>query len=119
MSSAGEAQFRVDAQPTGRTVKVIDLDTATGDAVVRLVNDVAHADLIVMIVSAGNDAHAAAAIGRACSDRSVMTHTIVVRAGSATDAALARTLAQVRPWSLMVVVSNGDDYVDDILGSFR
>ena len=119
MSSAAEAQFRIDAQPTGRTVKVIDLDTATGDDVARLVNDVADADLVVMIVSAGHDARAAAAIGIACSDRSVMTHTIVVRADSATDAALASTLAQVRPWSLMVVVANGDDCVEGMLRSFR
>jgi hypothetical protein len=32
---------------------------------------------------------------------------------------LSRTLAHVRPWSLMVVVVNDDDYVDDILKSFR
>ena len=32
-----------------------------------------------------------------------------------THEALSRTLAQVRPWSLMVVVANEDDYVDDIL----
>jgi hypothetical protein len=48
-----------------------------------------------------------------------MTHTVVVRAAKATDAALSATLAQVRPWSLMVVVVNEDDYVDDILRSFR
>jgi hypothetical protein len=48
-----------------------------------------------------------------------MTHTVIVRAAKATDAALSATLAQVRPWSLMVVVVNEDDYVDDILRSFR
>jgi hypothetical protein len=48
-----------------------------------------------------------------------MTHTVIVRAASATDEALSKTLAQVRPWSLMVVVVNDDDYVDDILSSFR
>jgi hypothetical protein len=35
------------------------------------------------------------------------------------DAALSRTLGQVRPWSLMVVIANEDDYVEDILRSFR
>jgi hypothetical protein len=48
-----------------------------------------------------------------------MTHTVIVRASAASDAALSKTLAQVRPWSLMVVVVNDDDYVDDILRSFR
>ena len=120
MSSAAEARYRIQAQPpTGRVVKVIDLDVATPEEIGRLVADVNEADLVVMIVAAGNDAHGAAIIGQACSDRRVMTHTIIVAAASASDEALSRTLAQVRPWSLMVVVANDDDYVDDILRSFR
>ena len=113
-------RFRIQAQPpTGRVIRTIDLDTASPQEVARLVADVPDADLVVMIVAAGNDAHAAAIIGEACSARRVMTHTIIVRAAAATDAALSSTLAQVRPWSLMVVVANDDDYVDDILRSFR
>jgi hypothetical protein len=113
-------QFRIQAQaPTGRVIRTINLDTANEHEVADLVADVANADLVVMIVGAGNDAHAAAVIGEACSARRVMTHTAIVRAAHATDEALSRTLAQVRPWSLMVVVANEDDYVDDILKSFR
>jgi hypothetical protein len=119
MNSAAEARFRIPAQPTGRHVNVIDLDTAADADVARLVDQMPDADLVVMIVSAGGDAHTAATIGRACSEHRVMTHAIVVRADSVSDAALSRTLAQVRPWSLMVVVANGDDYVEDILRSFR
>jgi len=119
MSSAAETRFRIDAQPTGRRIKVIDLDAATNADVAQLVDDVPDADLVVMIVSAGGDARAAAPIGEACSTRRVMTHTIVVRADTVGDQALSRTLAQVRPWSLMVVVVNGDDYVEDVLRSFR
>jgi hypothetical protein len=120
MSTAAEARFRIQSPPdTHRSVKVIDLDSATGRDVARLVADVDGADLALMLVGAGSDARAAAAIGQACSDRRVMTHTVIVRASKATDAALSETLAQVRPWSLMVVVVNDDDYVDDILRSFR
>jgi len=120
MSTAAEARFRIQSPPeTHRNVKVIDLDSATGRDVARLVADVDGADLVLMLVSAGSDARAAATIGQACSDRRVMTHTVIVRASKATDAALSETLAQVRPWSLMVVVVNDDDYVDDILKSFR
>jgi hypothetical protein len=112
--------FRIQAQPpTGRVIRTINLDTADEHEVAQLLADVADADLVVMIVGAGNDAHAAAIIGEACSTRRVMTHTAIVRAAHATDEALSRTLAQVRPWSLMVVVANEDDYVDDILRSFR
>jgi hypothetical protein len=120
MSSAAEARFRIQSPPpTNRAVKVIDLDSATGGDVDRLIADVEDADLVLMLVSAGGDAQAAASIGRACSAKRVMTHTVIVRASAATDAALSKTLAQVRPWSLMVVVVNDDDYVDDILRSFR
>jgi len=120
MSSAAEARFRIQSPPaTNRAVKVIDLDTATEAEVTRLLGEVDAADLVLMIASAGGDAATAATIGAACSARRVMTHTVIVRAASASDEALSRTLAQVRPWSLMVVVVNDDDYVDDILTSFR
>jgi hypothetical protein len=120
MSSAAEARFRIQSPPpTNRAVKVIDLDSATGRDIERLIAEVDEADLVLMLVSAGGDAKAAAAIGGACSAKRVMTHTVVVRASAASDAALSKTLAQVRPWSLMVVVVNDDDYVDDILKSFR
>jgi len=32
---------------------------------------------------------------------------------------LSSTLAQVRPWSLMVVIANDHNYVEDLLRSFR
>jgi hypothetical protein len=120
MSTAAEARFRIQTPPdTNRAVKVIDLDSATDRDIKRLIAEVDGADLVLMLVSAGGNAEAAATIGEACSARRVMTHTVIVRAASATDEALSKTLAQVRPWSLMVVVVNDDDYVDDILKSFR
>jgi hypothetical protein len=48
-----------------------------------------------------------------------MTTAIVVNAGGRSEASLSKTLAQVRPWSLMVVVASDHAYVDDILTSFR
>jgi bisphosphoglycerate-independent phosphoglycerate mutase (AlkP superfamily) len=120
MSTAAEARFRIQTPPdTNRAVKVIDLDSATDRDIKRLIAEIDGADLVLMLISAGGNAEAAATIGEACSARRVMTHTVIVRAASATDEALSKTLAQVRPWSLMVVVVNGDDYVDDILRSFR
>ena len=120
MSTAAEARFRIQTPPdTNRAVKVIDLDSATDRDIKRLVAEIDGTDLVLMLVSAGGNAEAAATIGDACSARRVMTHTVIVRAASATDGALSKTLAQVRPWSLMVVVVNDDDYVDDILRSFR
>ena len=120
MSTAAQARFRIQSPPqTNRAVKVIDLDAATGGDIERLIGEVDGADLVLMLVSAGGNAAAAAIIGEACSAGRVMTHTVIVSAASATDEALAKTLAQVRPWSLMVVVVNRRDYVEDILTSFR
>ena len=119
-TSASEARFRIQTpNPTSRAVKTIVLDAASEREVAAFVAELASADLAVMVVSAGADARAAAEIGSACSDRRIMTTTIVIRAASTTDEALANTLAQVRPWSLMVVVASDDAYVDDILTSFR
>jgi hypothetical protein len=117
---AAEARFRIQTPPDmNRAITVIDLDSADDAEIDRVLRDIEQADLVLMLVSAGGNAAAAARIGRACSDRRVMTHTMIVRASRASDEALSRTLAQVRPWSLMVVVVNDDDYVDDILKSFR
>jgi len=115
MSSAAEARFRIaESQPTGRVVKVVHLDRVS-DADLK---EVATADLVVMVTSAGADAQAAAAIGEACSRSRITIATVVVRA-TATDELLSKTLAQVRPWSLMVVVAGDESYLDDLLKSFR
>jgi len=120
MSTAAEARFRIQTpNPTSRVVKVVSLDTAGDQEIAKLVEEVPAADLVVMVASAGADAHAAAIIGEACSLHRVMTTTLVVRAASATDEALSKTLAQVRPWSLMVVIASDEAYVEEILKSFR
>ena len=120
VTTAEESRYRIQTQPpTSRVVRVIALDGASEAELSRFVDAVPSADLVVMVVSAGGQAGPAAAIGRACSDRGIMTATIVIRAASSSDVALSNTLAQVRPWSLMVVVASDEAYVDDILTSFR
>jgi hypothetical protein len=139
MSSATEARFRLQAQPpTARTITVASLDAVSDPLVDRLsargwqgvtflraaevlgdVEAVAKADIAVMVAATGADAHAAALVGQACSDRRVPTATFVLRTAEHTEEALSRTLGQVRPWSLMVVVAGDEDYVEDILRSFR
>ncbi len=139
-TSAAEARFRITPGATVlRRVRVVALDSACDRLVSRLAgrewgrvtfvqhaglagctsDDIAEADLVVMLVTAGADAKAAAAIGQACSDRRTHTATFVVRPPATTDETLSRTLAQVRPWSLMVVVASDEEYVEDILRSFR
>jgi len=80
-----------------------------------LMDEVDTADLVVMVATPGGHAQAASIIGEACSLRRVMTTALVVGARSAPDEAVSKTLAQVRPWSLMLVIASPDDYIDDML----
>ena len=138
MSSAAEARFRIQVPPpTARAITVITLDPGSERLVATLterawsgvtfgpasnatdqLRDLVATDLVVMVATAGADASSAAIIGEACSRQRIPTATCVVRGASASDAALSRTLAQVRPWSLMVVIA-GDNDVEDFLRSFR
>jgi len=140
MSSAAEAVFRVQAPNSRpRVVKIVALDSTAEPVVRRLAaaswnqatfhtaaafggnlrEEVAAADLVVMVAGPGGHANLASEIGAACSDRRVMTTGLVVGAAAATDEALSRTLAQLRPWSLMVVIANADEYIEDMLSALR
>ena len=132
-----------------RAIKVIALDTASEAVVKRLVThpwqnatflsaaafpdaardfsggpkdltkEVDTADLVVMVASPGGQAHAASVIGEACSARRVMTTGLVVGANPASEEAVSKTLSQLRPWSLMLVVADPDDYIDAMLAALR
>lgn len=82
-------------------------------------DEVDSADLVVLIAGPGGGAHAAALIGEACSARRVTTTGCVVAASASPDRELSKTLAQLRPWSLMVVVTNNDEYLDDLMAALR
>ena len=105
------------AGPSGdaRSAWLTDLEGRTAD----LIDEVGRADLVVMVASPGGRAERAAVIGKACSHRRVMTTALVVSAGSASDEELAKTLAQLRPWSLMVVIADANDYIEDMLTALR
>jgi hypothetical protein len=149
MSSAAEARFRVQAPNSlPRAITVIALDAAARDVVGRLAgarwqhavfltamapdalrdlggqsrsigDEVDAADLVVLVAGPGGHAHAASIVGEACSLRRVMTTGLLVGAASASGDEVSRTLAQLRPWSLMVVIARNDDYVEDMMAALR
>jgi hypothetical protein len=84
-----------------------------------LTAEVNSADLVVMVASAGGEAHAASVIGEACSTRRVMTTGLVVGATRNSEEAVSKTLSQLRPWSLMLVLADPDDYIDGMLSALR
>jgi hypothetical protein len=137
MNSAAEAAFRVPAASDARAVAVIALDARSERVIARLadrawnhaiflsasapdlLDGIGAADLVVMVATPGAEVPAAHAIGTACSARRVVTTALITDAESASDEELSATLAQLRPWSLMVVVANADQYIEDVLMALR
>src|SRR5262249_54834385 len=158
MSSAAEAQFRIDyPNSKPRAVKVVALDEAservvkrvaqqgwqratfftsikfegapgrggtwsmqawTGDRAGRtkaLGEEVATADLVVMVSSAGTSAQAAAVIGEACAVRKVMTMALIIGSEQRSNEELSKTLATLRPYASMLVIASGDEYIEEML----
>jgi hypothetical protein len=84
-----------------------------------LMDEVATADLVVMIAASGENAQAAGLIGEACGARHVMTTALILGGDATSDEALAKTLAQIRPHAMMLVIANADEYIQDMLTALR
>ena len=48
-----------------------------------------------------------------------MTTALILGSENTADEALSKSLAQLRPYALMVVVANGDEYIEDMLTALR
>jgi len=84
-----------------------------------LVEEVAGADLVVMVSTAGSSAQAAAVIGEACAARKVMTMALIIGSEQQSDDALSKTLATLRPYASMLIIANGDEYIEEMLSALR
>jgi hypothetical protein len=84
-----------------------------------LVDEIASADLVVMVASAGTNAEAATVIGEACAARKVMTTGLIIDSQAKSDEDLSRTLASLRPHAAMLVIAADDDYIEAMLAALR
>ena len=107
-----------DGAPRGAWSMQAWLGDVAGRAM-DLVAEIAGADLVVMVAAAGGSPPAASVIGEACALNSVMTTALIVDARGQSDAALARTLAALRPFASMLVVADGEDYIEAMLEALR
>jgi hypothetical protein len=73
----------------------------------------------VMISAAGESAPAAALVGEACSLKHVMTTALILGSDGASDEALSKSLTLLRPHVMMLVISNADEYIEDMLTALR
>jgi hypothetical protein len=84
-----------------------------------LIDEIATADLIVMVASAGAHADAASVIAEACNARKVMTTALIIGSASKSDDELSKTLASLRPHASMLVIASNDDYIEEMLVALR
>ena len=84
-----------------------------------LVEEVAPADLVVMVSSAGTSPQAAAVIGEACAVRKVMTMALIIGSEERSNDELSKTLATLRPYASMLVIASGDEYIEEMLSALR
>jgi hypothetical protein len=84
-----------------------------------LVEEVASADLVVMVSSAGTSAQTAAVIGEACAVRKVMTMALIIGSEQRSNEELSKTLAALRPYASMLVIASGDEYIEEMLSALR
>jgi hypothetical protein len=84
-----------------------------------MIEEIESADLVVMVAAAGEDAAAASIIGEACSLKRVTTTCLILGGADKSDEALSRTLSQLRPWAVMLVVAAAEEYVEDMLRAMR
>jgi len=85
----------------------------------NLIEEIESADLVVMVATAGENAHAASLIGEACSLKRVMTTALILGSAGSSDEALSKTLAQLRPWAVMLVIASAEEYIEDMLAALR
>jgi hypothetical protein len=84
-----------------------------------LIDEVATADLIVMVASAGTKPEAASVIAEACAARRIMTTALIIDSQVKSDDDLSKTLATLRPHAAMLVIASNDDYIDEMLAALR
>ncbi|MDZ5089141.1 3-methyl-2-oxobutanoate hydroxymethyltransferase [Mycolicibacterium parafortuitum] len=112
----GCARFLSVAEPrrnAGEQCWVSLLDT--DGAVSSLADELADADVVVMVATTGGDAAAASIIGATSTVRAIMTAGVVVGEG----AAASQTVAVLRPLARVLVVSGHEEDVSDLLTALR
>ena len=85
-----------------------------------LVDELNTADLVAMVATAGeNLQQVASVIGEACKVKHVTTIAFVLGGASTPQEELSRTLTQLRPWTLMLVIAANEEAIAETLAALR
>jgi hypothetical protein len=105
------------AEGTSRSVRDW-LSNLAGEAV-NLLDQIAAADLVVTVSTAGKSADDAAIIAEACAIHKVTMTSLLIDQASASEPLLLETMMPLRAHAAMLVVANGDEYVEAMLTALR
>jgi hypothetical protein len=120
-ATAEEARYRIDRPIPGRTACVVALDTGAAEILERsgrpftrapAPNELAGADLVLVVATNDDGAELAADVARSCWELGVMTTGLIV--GESTDA-----VAALRPYARNLMVTEDEDDVTAVLTALR
>jgi hypothetical protein len=133
-ATAEEARYRIDRPIAGRSARIIALDAAAAEVVLRVSElpwgassfypdasrfdiqaDLADADVAIMIATADADGETAGAIARACAERGIMTAGLVL--GDLAD--VSDAISALRPYARNLMVTEDEDDVAAVLTALR
>ncbi len=133
-ATAEEARFRIDRPIGGRSALIVALDDEAADVVdrvaerpwggarfvrtpddPRLDEEIAKADLAIMVGTAEADGEAASAIARACAERGIMTAGLIL--GERLE--LAAAVSALRPYARNLMVTQDEEDVAAVLTALR
>jgi hypothetical protein len=133
-ATAEEARFRIDRPIGGRAALVIALDDEAAEVVDRvaelpwegarffrspdeldLEQELADADVAIMIATADADGDVAERIARACAERGIMTSGLIL--GERLDVGPA--VSALRPYARNLMVTDDEEDVDAVLTALR
>jgi len=85
----------------------------------NLIEEIASADTIVTLSTAGENSEMADVVAEACRAQGKLLTALILDADGGSEANLLKTLVPLRPYAAMLVVAHGEDYVETMLTALR
>jgi len=120
-ATAEEARYRIDRPIPGRVACVVALDAGAADVLERgerqftrapAPDELANADLVLVVATNDDGTEQAAEIARACWERGVMATGLII--GDSSDA-----VAALRPYARNLLITEDEDDVAAVLTALR
>jgi hypothetical protein len=104
---------RAPGQPVGGWLASLAGET------MNLIEEIASADIVVTLSTAGENSEMAGVVAEACRAKSKMLTALILDAQGGPEEKLLKTLVPLRPYASMLVVAHGEDYVETMLTALR